>query len=139
MKWSRLESSPMPLDRQRPRCRRHWKGSRFALAVLPLTFILEGCGTFAALVEAPPPIVKSNYLNPPRPNPIIPPKVEFGPLQYWSQKKVAAGKLLCVRSNDYVSLRVFNKEISFWMKQANAALDYHETQNIPPPSPANGK
>jgi hypothetical protein len=48
---------------------------------------------------------------------------------------VPAGKLICLQSDHYVSLRVFNKEISFWMKQANAGLDYHEKQNAPSPTP----
>jgi hypothetical protein len=86
------------------------------------------------MVEAPPPIVKSQYLNPPRPSPIIPPKVEWGPSEFWAARRVPTGKLICVQTDHYISLRVFNKEISFWMKQANAALDYHEQQNVPPPS-----
>lgn len=39
---------------------------------------------------------------------------------------------MCMKVDDYVSLRVFNKEISFWMKQANSGLDYHERMNKPP-------
>jgi len=37
-----------------------------------------------------------------------------------------------MQSDHYVSMRVFNKEVSFWMKQANAALDYHEKRNVAP-------
>ena len=34
-----------------------------------------------------------------------------------------------MQSDHYLSLRVFNREISFWMKQGNSALNYHEKMN----------
>lgn len=56
----------------------------------------------------------------------------MGPLPFWKEKNIPDGKLMCMKVDDYVSLRVFNKEISFWMKQANSGLDYHERMNKPP-------
>ena len=131
-KWWPYGNKAMRLDQLLAHYKRRWQKSLFALVVPPLIFGLGACGKFADLVVAPPPTVKLNYLNPPRPNPVIPPTVEFGPLPYWEAKKVPTGKLICLQSDHYVSLRVFNKEISFWMKQANAGLDYHERMNKPP-------
>lgn len=123
----------MQLDQLRPHYKRRCQKILSVLAAPLLISGLGGCGKFAALVEAPPPIVKYAYLNPPRPSPVIPPRVEVGPLPYWVQKKIPQGKLVCMQSDHYVSMRVFNKEVSFWMKQANAALDYHEKRNVAPP------
>jgi hypothetical protein len=106
-----------------------WQKSRCALVVLPAIFWLEGCETFANLVEVQKPIAKLSYLNPPRPNPVLPPKIEVGPTAYWTAKNVQKNTLLCMQSDHYLSLRVFNREIAFWMKQANSALNYHEKMN----------
>ena len=120
-------------------CRRLLKNSQCGLVASLLIFTLGGCEKYAGLLQVQAPTVKSHYLNPPRPSAIVPPKVEIAPLEYWNQKKVPSGKLVCLQSNDYVSLRVFNKEISFWMKQSNSALDYHESMNKPPPVKVNKK
>ena len=106
-----------------------WQKSRCALVVLPAIFWLEGCETFANLVEVQKPIAKLSYLNPPRPSPVLPPKIEVGPTAYWTAKNVQKNTLLCMQSDHYLSLRVFNREISFWMKQANSGLNYHEKMN----------
>lgn len=123
----------MRLDQPRPHYKRRWQKILSALAAPLLISGLGGCGKFAGLVKAPPPTVKYTYLNPPRPSPVIPPRVEIGPLPYWKEKKIPEGRLVCMQSDHYVSLRVFNKEVSFWMKQANSALDYHEQRNVEPP------
>ena len=123
----------MQLETLAPACRKLLKNSQCVLGALLLIFGLGGCEKYAGLLQVQAPTVKSHYLNPPRPSAIVPPKVEIAPLEYWNQKKVPNGKLVCLQTNDYVSLRVFNKEISFWMKQSNSALDYHESMNKPPP------
>ena len=106
-----------------------WQKSRIVLVVLPAIYLLEGCAKFADLVEVQKPIAKLSYLNPPRPSPILPPKIEVGPTDYWTAKNVQKNALLCMQSDHYLSLRVFNREIAFWMKQANSALNYHEKMN----------
>ena len=129
----------MQLGIPAPACRRLLKNSQCVLVASLLIFGLGGCEKYAGLLRVQAPTVKSHYLNPPRPSAIVPPKVEIAPIEYWNQKKVPSGKLVCLQSNDYVSLRVFNKEISFWMKQSNSALDYHESMNKPPPVKVNKK
>ena len=114
-------------------CRRLLKNSQCGLVASLLISMLGGCEKYAGLLQVQAPTAKLSYLNPPRPSAIIAPKVEIAPLEYWNQKKVPSGKLVCLQTNDYVSLRVFNKEISFWMKQSNSALDYHESMNKPHP------
>jgi hypothetical protein len=80
-------------------------------------------------VEASLPIAKLFYLNPPRPSAVLPPKTEDRSTTYWSAKNVQKNALLFMQSDHYLSLRVFNREIIFWMKQANPALNYHEKMN----------
>ena len=123
----------MQLEIHQIHYKKRWRKNLFALAVLPLTCGLGACGKIDALVEAPSETVRYFYLNPPRPSPVIPPRVEIAPLPYWKEKKIPEGKLVCMQSDHYISMRVFNKEVSFWMTQANSALDYHEKQNVEPP------
>jgi hypothetical protein len=80
-------------------------------------------------VEVQKPIAKLSYLNPPRPSPVLPPKIEVEPIAFWSEKNVQKNTLLCMQSDHYLSLRVFNREIAFSMKEANSALNYHEKMN----------
>ena len=99
-------------------------------AALLLTFSLAACGTFAEKVEAPPNPARLQYLNPPRPDPVIPPQVQWGPVTVWKENDVPASELVCTRVREWVDSRVFLKEIAFWMKHANAALEFHERMNV---------
>lgn len=101
------------------------------LVVLLASSMLAGCGTFADLVVAPQQTAKLSYLNPPRPSPVIPPKVELGSPIYWLNKNHPQSNLICTPSQDWVNIRVFYKEVAFWMKQANKTIDYHEKRNGP--------
>jgi hypothetical protein len=106
-------------------------GSLSALVALPLIFLLGACGTSLSILEAPQKIERLPYLNPPRPDPVVPPEITWKPPQAWAAEKTPAGSLLCIPSQDWIDLRVFHKEVGFWMRQATQALQYHEEQNTP--------
>ena len=103
--------------------------SRSALVVLPLFLILGACEKYAALLEAPEPIVKLVYLNPPLPSPVIQPKSETAPINYWKQKSYPLGDLMCMPSQNWINVRAYRKEIAHWMKSSVATIKFHEKQN----------
>ena len=103
--------------------------SQPALVVLPLFLILGACGKYAELLEAPKPIVKLVYLNPPLPSPVIQPKSEVAPINYWKQKNYPLGDLMCMPSQNWINVRAYRKEIAHWMKSSVATIKFHEKQN----------
>ena len=103
--------------------------SQPALVVLPLFLMLGACEKYAALLEAPKPIVKLVYLNPPLPSPLLQPKSEVAPINYWKQKNYPLGDLMCMPSQNWINIRAYRKEIAHWMKSSIATIKYHENQN----------
>jgi hypothetical protein len=47
------------------------------------------------------------------------------------ERQTDEGMRLCVPPQDFLSLQIFNKEISFWAKQATTVVQFHEKMNAP--------
>ena len=103
--------------------------SQPGLVVLPLFLMLAACGKYAELLEAPKPIVKLVYLTPPLPSPVIQPKSETAPINYWKQKNYPLGDLVCMPSQNWINIRAYRKEVAHWMKSSTATIKFHEKQN----------
>jgi hypothetical protein len=120
-------------ERVKLACDRLLNASLKGLLVLLLFSTVAACGRFVGpLVEARP-TARLTYPNPVRPDPVIPPMTAHQPIPWWTNQDLPAGDLLCIPSRDWVNIRVYRKEVAHWMKQAAAALDYHESMNRPLP------